>query len=223
MESAPYQELLTTKLFVPPLPPSLLPRPRLIQRLNEAVARKLTLLSAPAGYGKTTLLRAWAAQAPHPIAWLSLSQAENEPSSFWTYVLAACRNIHAQIDPQILAPLQLPDPPPLEVVLTPFINLLARLPQSFTLVLDDYHFITEAAIHRTLRLLLDQLPPQLHLILSSRVDPPLALAARRARGEMAELRLAALRFTFEEVSYWLQHIMHLSLSKTQMSVLSERT
>ncbi len=223
MESAPYRELSTTRLFVPPLPPSLLPRPELIHRLDEATNRKFTLLSAPAGYGKTTLLRAWAAQTLHPVAWLSLTQAENDPASFWSYVLAACRTIHAQLDSNIFMPLQLPEPPPLEALLTSFLNLLAAVPQPFTLVLDDYHFITEATVHRTLRLFLDQQPPQIHLILSSRVDPPLALAARRARGEMTELRTAALRFTFEETAHWLTQIAHLPLSDPQIAALVERT
>src|SRR5579885_2524156 len=162
MEPAPYRELSTTRLFVPPLPPSLLPRPELIHRLDEAMNRKFTLLSAPAGYGKTTQLRAWAAQTLHPVAWLSLTQAENDPASFWSYVLAACRTIHAQLDPNIFMPLQLPEPPPLEALLTSFLNLLAAVPQPFTLVLDDYHFITEATVHRTLRLFLDQQPPHIH-------------------------------------------------------------
>ena len=223
MESVPYHELLTAKLFFPPLPSSLLPRPQLIQRLNEAMARKLMLLSAPAGYGKTTLLRAWAAQAAQPVAWLSLSQTENDPTSFWTYVMAACHTICPEIDPHIFKQLRFPGAPPLEALLTSFINLLAQVSQPFTLVLDDYHLITEAVIHRTLRLLLDQQPQQLHLVLSSRVDPPLALATRRARGELAELRISALRFTAEEVAHWLTQVQHLPLSAPQITVLTERT
>jgi len=187
------------------------------------MARKLTLISAPAGYGKTTLLRAWAAQAPHPVTWLSLSEAENDPTRFWTYVIAAGHTIHTEIDPYIFNRPQLPEPPPLEALLTSFINTLARSPQSFTLVIDDYHLITEAAVHRTIRWLLDQQPPQLHLILSSRTDPPLALAARRARGELVELRTADLRFTPEEVAHWLTHVMHLSLPAPQITELTERT
>jgi LuxR family maltose regulon positive regulatory protein len=223
MESASYRELLVTKLFVPPLPPSLLPRPQLIQRLNEAQTHKLTLLSAPAGYGKTTLLRAWAAQAAQPVFWLSLSEAENDPICFWTYVMAACRTIHQEIDPHMLTRLQPSEPAPLEAILISFINLLAQAPQSFTLVLDDYHLITEAAIHRTLRLLLDHQPPQLHVILASRVDPPLALAGRRARGDMVELRTSDVRFTAEEVSNWLTQVLHLSLSASQIAALAGRT
>jgi LuxR family maltose regulon positive regulatory protein len=223
MESVPYRELLTAKFFFPPLPSSLLPRPLLIQRLNEAMARKLMLISAPAGYGKTTLLRTWAAQAARPVAWLSLSQAENDPATFWTYVMAACHTICPEIDPHILNQLRLPDAPPLEVFLTSFINLLVQVSQPFILVLDDYHLITEAVIHRTLRWLLDQQPPQFHLVLSSRVDPPLALAARRARGELAELRISALRFTVEEVTHWLTQVLHLPLSDPQITMLAERT
>ncbi|MBV9231706.1 MAG: AAA family ATPase, partial [Chloroflexi bacterium] len=223
MKSAPSRELLTAKLFMAPLPPSLLPRPQLIHRLNESMAHKLTLLSAPAGYGKSTLLRAWAAQATQPVAWLSLSEADNDPACFWTYVLAACRTVYPEIDPHLFHQLHLPDPLPLEAVLTSFINILAQVSASFTLVLDDYHLITQATVHRTLRLLLDQQPLHLHLLLSSRVDPPLALATRRARGDLTELRLSALRFTPEEANQWLTHLLHLPLSPQEIAVLSERT
>jgi LuxR family maltose regulon positive regulatory protein len=223
MEPATDNDLLTVKLFVPPLPPTQLSRPQLIQRLNEAMARKLTLISAPAGYGKTTLLRAWATQATHPVTWLSLSEAENDPIRFWTYVMAACHTIYTEVDPYIFNQPQLSAPPPLEALLTSFINRLARSPQSFTLIIDDYHLISETAIHRTIRLLLDQQPPQLHLILSSRSDPPLALAARRARGELLELRTVDLRFTTDEVAHWLTHMMHVSLPEPQISALTERT
>jgi LuxR family maltose regulon positive regulatory protein len=223
MKPAPDRDLLTAKLSVPPPSPTQLARPQLIHRLNEAMTRKLTLISAPAGYGKTTLLRAWAAQATHPVTWLSLSEAENDPTRFWAYVMAACHTIHTEIDPYIFNRPQLSGPPPLEVLLTSFINTLARSPQSFTLVIDDYHLITEAAVHRTIRLLLDQQPPQFHLILSSRTDPPLALATRRARGELVELRTADLRFTAEEVAHWLTHVIHLPLPAPQVTALTERT
>ncbi len=223
MESTSYRELLMTKLSAPPLPPSLLPRPQLIQRLNEAQAHRLTLLSAPAGYGKTTLLRAWAAQAAQPVSWLSLSEAENDPICFWTYVMAACRSVHQEIDLHMLTRLPPSEPAPLEAILISFINLLVLAPQPFTLVLDDYHLITEAAIHRTLRLLLDHQPPQLHVILASRVDPPLALAGRRARGDMVELRTSDVRFTAGEVSTWLTQVLHLSLSASQITALAGRT
>ena len=215
--------LANTKLFAPALPPVLLPRPRIIRKLNEALSHKLTLLSAPAGSGKTTLLRQWASQAIQPVAWLSLAETDNDLVRFWTYVVAACQTVQVMVGKLAMAQLQSLESPPLEALLLTLINDLASVSQPFTLILDDYHCITESAIHHTLRMFLDQQPHSLHLVLSSRTDPPLALARRRARGELVELRANDVRFTLEEVTEWFTQLLHLPLSTAQIASLQART
>ena len=215
--------LVSTKLSIPVLPTTLLPRPQLMHKLNEALSHKLTLLSAPAGSGKTILLCQWAAQIPLPITWLSLTKDDNDPMRFWSYIVAACQRIQPVIGKHMIAQLQSPEPPPLEAVLPLLINDLAEVQQPFMLALDDYHTITESAIHHTLRWFLDQLPPSLRLVLISRTDPPLALARRRVHHELVELRMADIRFTQEEVTEWFTHLLHLPLSPTQTTHLLART
>lgn len=217
------RELVNTKLFVPQLSRSILPRPRIIQKLNEALTRHLTLLSAPAGTGKTTLLHQWALQTTQPVAWLSLEEADSDPMRFWTYLMAACQRIYPTVGKLALLQLRSPEPPPLESVLTNLLNDLAALPEPFTLILDDYHFITDTFVHRSLRWWLDRQPASLHLVLSTRTDPPLALARRRAGGTLAELRATDLRFTLEEANVWFTQLLHLPLSPTQLEVLDVRT
>lgn len=218
-----FYDLVSTKLSVPGLPATLLPRPQLMNRLNDALAHKLTLLSAPAGSGKTLLLRQWAMHLPLPVSWLSLTEDDNDPVRFWSYMVAACQRAQAPVGKRMMALLQPPDPPPLEAVLPLLINDLASISQPFVLILDDYHVITESAIHQTLRWFLDQLPPLLHLVLASRTDPPLALARRRVRHELVELRMNDIRFTQEEAQEWFTHLLRLPLASTQMTLLMERT
>jgi LuxR family maltose regulon positive regulatory protein len=143
--------------------------------LNEGMNRKLTLVCAPAGFGKTTLLSEWRMihlDSEYPLAWLSLEVADNDPTRFLTYLIAALQVIEADVGDVVLASLRSPQPPPTESLLTALINDIASIPEDFTLVLDDYHLIANEAVHDTLNFLLDHLPPQAHLIISSRAEPP---------------------------------------------------
>ncbi len=238
--------LLSTKLRIPPLRPGLVPRPLLLERLDAGLPGKLSLVAAPAGFGKTTLLSAWAAswrrrpapgteplpQAAVDIAWLSLERAENDPARFLTYLIAALRTIPAlqAVGEEARAALQSPHFPPVEALLTELINELAALPvpaggpaRPFVLVLDDYQLIENPAIHQALAFALEHLPPQLHLAVATRADPPWPLARLRARGEMAELRDADLRFSLAEIEHLLNQVLELDLSPPQVAVLEDRT
>jgi LuxR family maltose regulon positive regulatory protein len=188
--------------------------------------RKLTLVCAPAGFGKTTLLSEWRMihlDSEYPLAWLSLEEADNDPTRFLTYLIAALQVIEADVGDVVLASLRSPQPPPTESLLTALINDIASIPEDFTLVLDDYHLIANEAVHDTLNFLLDHLPPQAHLIISSRADPPLPLARLRARGQMTEIRADDLRFTPEETGAFLQGPMGLDLPEGSVAALEERT
>jgi LuxR family maltose regulon positive regulatory protein len=187
--------ILTTKLHIPPARPDLVLRPRLIERLNEGLQHKLILVSAPAGFGKTTLLSEWSQQSAFPIAWLSLDAGDNEPARFWAYAFAAVQTVHRDIGTAALALLQAPQPPLIEPLLTDLINEMAEISAPIVLILDDLHLITNQPAHEGLTFLLDNLPPQMHLALSSRADPPWPLARLRARREMTDLRSHDLRFT----------------------------
>lgn len=229
--------ILHTKLYIPQaVPGELVARPRLTQRLDEALARKLTLISAPAGSGKTTLVSQWLADlsAGKPAgdrrpafpgfqaAWLSLDEADNDPVRFWTYVIAALETVQPGVGANTLPLLHSPQPPPLEIVLTFLLNNLAALPGDQALVLEDYHLIENPDIHTALALLVDRLPPQLHLILTSRTDPPLPLARWRARGQLAELRVEALRFTPAEVALFLNQRVGANLTPGQVAALEAK-
>jgi LuxR family maltose regulon positive regulatory protein len=206
--------LLTTKLYIPPPRPSVVPRPRLIERLNEGLtaSRKLTLISASAGFGKTTLVSEWVASCGQPVAWLSLDEGDNDPARFLTYLVAALQTIAANIGNGVLAILQSPQPPSIESILTTLLNEITILPDHFILVLDDYHVIDSKSVDNVLTFLLDHLPPQMHLVITTREDPHLPLARLRARGQLTELRLANLRFTPAEATdfhLWLtRSILH---------------
>jgi LuxR family maltose regulon positive regulatory protein len=224
--------LLATKLYVPPARPELVPRPRLIEQLKAGLRFKLTLVSAPPGFGKTTLLSECATRCDWPVAWLSLDRGDNDPGRFWVYFIAALQTIpalhaagdaaRAQLRPAGLA--TGPASAPLETVLTGLLNDIASIGLSpFILVLDDLHLIAEPQIHHGLTFLLDHLPPQFHLALSSRADPPWPLARLRARGDVAEMRAQDLRFTPEEAATFLNNIMHLDLSPEDIAALEART
>ena len=223
--------LLTTKLYIPPLRPGMVSRPRLIERLNAGLLsrRKLTLISAPAGFGKTTLLSEWAAGCERPVAWLSLDEGDNDPTRFWAYVIAALQTVREGIGGTALAALQSPQPPPVEAILTTLINEIAAVSQGdhegcpYVLVLDDYHAINAQPIHDGLAFLLDHLPPQMHLGLTTRSDPPLHLTRLRGRGQLTELRPTDLRFTPDEVTEFLNQVMGLELSADNVAALASRT
>jgi LuxR family maltose regulon positive regulatory protein len=221
--------LLTTKLYIPPARPDSVPRPRLIERMNEGLlgqsgfARKLTLVSAPAGFGKTTLLSDWTRQCPFPVAWVSLDSGDSDPARFWAYVIAALQTIHEGIGASALAGLQSPQPPPMDGLLTGLLNEIAQVADPFALVLDDLHTVSDQRVTDALAFLVDNLPPRMHLFLSSRADPPWPLARLRARREMAELRTRDLRFTSQEVASFLNQVMELALSPQDVATLEART
>jgi LuxR family maltose regulon positive regulatory protein len=218
--------ILTTKLQVPPLRSSLVPRPRLIARLNAGRNGKLVLVSAPAGYGKTTLVAEWLAQcdaAALKAAWLSLDENDNDPVRFLAHLIAALRQIDPGLGEATLSMLQAPQPPPPEAVITALINDIASLPTSFVLTLDDYHVIRELGIHKQLDFLVEHQPPQLHLVVITREDPLLPLARLRARGQMVEIRQEDLRFTLEECADFLHRVMDLNLSPSDIASLERRT
>ena len=244
------QGLLRTKLHLPSGRPHLVTRPRLVARLNEGLRRPLTLLSAPPGFGKTTLLSEWVATlTPSPlpvgdklgvrVAWLVLDADDNDPVRFWSYFIAALGQIDAAIGSSSLGLLQAPTATALEAMLRALVNEIDSLPDDraiefipseieglragFILVLDDYHVIETPAIHQHLSFLLDHLPPQMHLVISSRADPPLPLARLRARDQLIELHESDLRFTKAEAVQFLNETMSLSLTPEHIVALETRT
>ncbi|MEO6061394.1 MAG: LuxR C-terminal-related transcriptional regulator [Thermoflexales bacterium] len=215
--------ILATKLFIPPPRPKTVLRPRLINRLNEGMHRKLTLISTPAGFGKTTLVSEWLASCARPAAWLSLDEGDNDPNRFLTYLVAALQTIAAHIGEGVLGVLQSPQPPPTESILSALLNEITTELDEFVLVLDDYHAIDAKPVDIALAFLLEHLPPQMHLVISTREDPDLPLARLRARSQLTELRATDLRFTAVESADFLNPVMGLQLSADDIAALENRT
>ena len=218
--------LLETKLYVPRLRRGLVARPRLIERLRRGAESKLTLISAPAGFGKTTLLAEWLAAAPageRSAAWLSLDPGDNQAASFWTYLVAALQTVAPGVGATSLSLLESPQPPPIETVLATLLNELSAVPNDIVLVLDDYHEVDAPDIHEGMAFLLEHLPPRLHLVITTRADPALPLARLRARGELVEIRAADLRFTPDEAAAYLNEAMGLALTASDVAALEART
>src|SRR6266487_4558969 len=221
----PVDPLLATKLHVPRPRPHLVHRPCLIQRLQQGMERALILISAPVGFGKSTLLSDWLASSAIPVAWLSLEPQDNEPARFLSYLLAALQTY----DPHLGTIRQMlhHQPPSMESMLTLLINGLllrrATIQEHFVLVLDNYQVITNEYIHRALSFLLEHLPPRMHLVLATREDPPLPLAQLRGRDDLLELRATDLRFTQEEAATFLREVMGLPLSTEESALLQART
>ncbi len=215
--------ILATKLYIPPLRPNVVSRPRLIERLNEGLHRRLTLIAAPAGFGKTTLVSAWVAGCDLPVAWLSLDSGENDPTLFLTYLVAALQTLAATIGEGVLGMLQSPQPPPPAAILTALLNEITTLSDHFVLVLDDYHVIDAKPVDQALTFLVEHLPPQMHLVIATREDPQVPLARLRARSHLTELRAADLRFAASETSAFLSQVMGLSLSEQDIAALENRT
>ncbi|MBV7336135.1 LuxR C-terminal-related transcriptional regulator [Chloroflexi bacterium TSY] len=242
--------ILATKLYIPAPRPNLVSRPHLIKRLNEGLGGKLTLISAPAGFGKTTLVNAWVNgkvenrnwrlheldtiespisnnQSPK-IAWLSLDEGDNDSIRFLAYLVAALQtttresNVGA-IGERMLSLLQSPQPPSTEAMLTTLLNEITTRKDHFVLILDDYHLLDAKAIDNALTFLLDHLPSQMHLVVTTREDPQLPLARYRARGQLTELRAADLRFTLEEATGFLNEVMDLNLEAKEIAALETRT
>ncbi|MCP4289032.1 MAG: hypothetical protein GY792_32195, partial [Gammaproteobacteria bacterium] len=215
--------LLTTKLYIPPPRVEFVPRSRLVDRLNLGLHTRLTLVSAPAGFGKSTLVAAWAGEAGVPVGWVSLDEEDNDLARFLAYFIGAAQRIWAGIGASALAMLQASPPQPLEVLLTGLLNEIAEIPQPFALVLDDLHVITEPQIHEAVSFILNHQPQQMHLFIATRADPPWPLARLRARGEITELRADDLRFTSEEAAVFLNDVMGLYLSPEEVTALEART
>lgn len=215
--------ILTTKLYIPLVRPKTVARPRLIERLNQGLDGKLTLVSAAAGFGKTTLVSEWVTHCGRPIAWVSLDENDNDPIRFLTYLTVALRTIVPDLGEGILAALQSPQPPPIENILTALLNEMATITDKFILVLDDYHVVDSRPVDEALGFLVEQLPPQGHLLIATREDPYLPVARLRARGQLTELRVADLRFTLDEATGFLNQRMGLSLSPDAITALETRT
>jgi LuxR family maltose regulon positive regulatory protein len=160
--------LLATKLYLPPARSHRVPRPRLIEKLN--TTQPLTLIAAPAGFGKTTVLSDWIPNSRHCVTWLFLDNGDNDPTRFWMYVIAALQRVHSDLGESAFTLLQSPQPPPITSILTTLINEITDFPEKFSIALDDYHVIQSQAIHEALSFLLDHLPPQMRVILASRAD-----------------------------------------------------
>jgi LuxR family transcriptional regulator, maltose regulon positive regulatory protein len=258
--------ILATKLYIPPPRPKIVPRPRLIERLNEDFssgnAPHVILISAPAGFGKTTLVREWiedcklnatgskrfdnqqhlhslSSPASSPEAgapqvqvseignpkfcWLSLDEGDSDPIRFLTYLVAALRTVAPNLGEEVLAVLQSPQSPPIEPILTALLNEITTLPDQTVLVLDDYHRVDAKPVDQTLTFLLEHLPPQIHLVITTREDPNLPLARLRARGQLIELRSADLRFIPSEAAGFVNQMMGLNLSAEDIAALEMRT
>lgn len=217
--------ILSTKLYLPPQRPDLMPRPRLIERLNGELDQRpgLILVSAPAGFGKTTLICEWLRQSDLLAAWISLDETDNDPSRFLTYLSAALRQVDPTIDQIELGIFQPSPSTSPEVLLTALINDIAATSSPFLLVLDDYHLIEAQPIHAALTFLLEHLPAQLTVVITCRADPPFPLARWRGRGQLTELREADLRFTSKEAGAYLKEISGLNLSAAQVGALASRT
>jgi LuxR family maltose regulon positive regulatory protein len=216
-------QLLSTKLFIPKPRPDLVSRPRLIKQLNDSLLRKLTLISAPAGFGKTTLISEWIAVCKRPVAWLSLDKEDSDPRRFLTYLVVALQTVSAEVGEEVLGMLQTTQSPPTELILTNLLNEIATISDDFCLVLDDYHVIDAKLIDHVLNFLLERSPPQMHLVITTREDPNLPLARFRARGQLNEIRVVDLRFTHSEAAGFLNQMMGLNLSEENIAALGTRT
>ncbi|EKU99925.1 ATP-dependent transcriptional regulator [Leptolyngbya sp. PCC 7375] len=226
-----YRPILTTKLYIPPPRRNAVRRPRLLEQLNRGLHRKLTLISAPAGFGKTTLLSEWVVVCEHPVAWLSLDQEHNEPTRFLVYLVSALQTLTLKksagvfhLGEGVLRALNSPQLPPINAILTTLINEITAVSENFILVLDDYHLIKSAPVDQALEFLVNHLPPSsMHLVIATRKDPPLPLARLRARDQLTELRASDLRFTPIETAEFLNRVMALNLSADDMTALETRT
>ena len=218
-------QILATKLYVPPPRPKVILRPHLIEQLNDGLKRtsSVTLISAPVGYGKTTLVSEWVASCELPVAWLSLDQGDSDPTRFLTYLVSALQSISPNIGTGVLEILLSPQPQPTESILTALLNEITTFLDNFILVLDDYHLIEAKSVDMTLTFLLEHQPPHMHLVIATREDPNLPLARLRVRGQLTEVRATDLRFTPYEAADFLDQVMGLTLSTEDIAALETRT
>lgn len=217
------EHLLRTKFFVPPIRAKQIPRPRLSDLIHGGLDRALILVSAPAGYGKTTLVSSWLKETKIPSAWISLDGSDNDPIRFLQYLLAALVPIAPSIEDDLVSMLQGIQPAQFENVINLLVNELASFPEPFVLVLDDFHVLHSEAILKMLSYLLEHMPPQMHLVTLTRTDPPLPLARLRVRGQLLDIRADQLRFTQDEAAAFLNDVMRLTLSANDISAMETRT
>jgi len=217
--------LLATKFYIPSTNQQLVPRPRLVSHLEEGLQRKLSLISAPAGFGKTTLVAQWCRQSEGVLAWLSLDERDNDLAGFLSYLLGGLGRAFdtGEVGQAAQRILKTGQPPSAEAVLTSLINDLSNLESKIIYVLDDYHVIEREAVHQALEFFIEHLPPQVHMVMTTRVDPPLPLARMRARNQLTELRARDLRFSPAESVDFLNHAMGLQLAEEDVVALESRT
>lgn len=215
--------VLATKLYIPPPRAKIVARPHLVNRLNEGLHRKLTILTAPAGFGKTTVLSEWIPKSPHCVTWLSLDEEDKDSTRFWSYFIYSLQGLRPDLGNAALTLLQSPQAPPITSILTTLINDIATFPDSFATVIDDYHVIDAKPVDDSLTFLLKHLPPQMHLVIASREDPNFPLARLRARDQLNELRTSDLQFNSGEASLFLNQVMELGLSTEEIKSLETRT
>jgi LuxR family transcriptional regulator, maltose regulon positive regulatory protein len=215
--------LLRTKIFIPRAHPDVVDRLWLDRRLEEGLQRKVTVLSAPAGFGKTTLLSCWVKSAERPVAWFSIDEGDNDPTRFWSYFIAALQAVEPGLGENCLAMLRAPQPPPLEALLTELLNEAAAFTTEMIIVLDDYHLIHNSSIHTGLTFFLENMPPHTHLVVAGRGEPPLPVATLRGQRELIEIQPHDLRFTSEETGTFINQIMRLGLSSSQIATLEDLT
>jgi len=201
--------ILTTKLYIPPVRPELVSRGHLIDRLNAGLNGKLTLVSAPAGFGKTTLISEWISHSDIPFCWVTLDENDNDPGRFLAYLIASLGTIGIDTDFEQINLIQNLGQGQIETILNGLINQIAEAQTHFAIMLDDYHHIQNKDVHQIQSYLLEHLPPQVHLVIATRADPPLPIARLRARGELTEFRSADLRFLISEGGEFLNQISKL--------------
>ena len=217
--------ILATKLYIPPARSKVVVRLRLIEELNKSLSsgRRLTLISAPAGFGKTTLVSEWVTECGRPVAWLSLDEEDDDLTRFFVYFISALQRIAPTIGEEALGVLQTPQSPPIESILITLLNEITAVMENFILVLDDYHMLDSKAVDDALTFLLEHLPVQMHIVITTREDPNLPIARLRVRSQLTELRAADLRFTPSETAEFLSQAMDLNLSLEEISALETRT
>ncbi|WP_129676179.1 AAA family ATPase [Candidatus Chloroploca sp. Khr17] len=217
--------IIKTKINLPALRRSLVLRPRLLASISEGVRQGhlLTLIAAPAGFGKTTLIREWIAAGETPAAWISLDEGDGDPIRFLTYLVAALQTLISGVGDGVLAALQSAQSVSTLDVLTSLLNELSSTEDAFVLVLDDYHALDSTSVDALLTFLVEHMPPPMHLVITTREDPALPLARLRTRHQLTEMRAADLRFTEDEAAEFLNHVMGLRLSAEEVAALDQRT
>lgn len=215
--------ILATKLYIPEVRPQAVVRHRLMERLEVSLQGKLTLISAPAGFGKTTLIGTWISHSGYRTAWLSLDEGDSDPLRFLTYLIAALQTIAPRVAVGILKMLQSSQPPPIHALLTTLLNEITTISERFVIILDDYHLLDSKPVDDALAFILERQPPHMHLVIGTREDPRLPLARLRARGQLTELRSRDLRFTPDETAEFLNQVMDLHLSIEDVVALDRRT